>query len=540
MTKEKDTKHLRPAKGQFRWVNLFFLFAGLDIIIILISLTMIHTTLVSFNILIKRVDLLTEKQDWVESLRNTLLNVNAAGNDVFETRNVSRERGRYVAAQKELNLLLERSQEYGISVSEFNRQVQKMGRAEEDVFDLFGGRAGVELTEFERQKKAGGLMAIMDREQFNCMSELNALAASLRKDTTILMQQQYVILKQKRVAEWVFALFALLAVVRILLFGKKLHATYEIYMSKQIQLTENLIKSNTALENRERKLKETQSMLVQAGKLSAMGQLGAGIAHELNQPLAAIRGYAQIMLREISDDSPHFEDLKMIEDQTSRMAEIINNIRKFARDEKAHFDVIDIHRPIRDAFMLLNAQLNDNSIEVKMQCGENISLLRANSNQLQQVFLNFISNAKDVLCMKKGSRQIWVVTRMVTAVDENTSLSGESGMNRDIEIIFGNNGPLIEEKDLDKIFDPFFTTKEPGKGTGLGMSISYGLIKDHGGELRVRNIRGGHLPISTELSVPNGGLPVDAQDNQGVEFVITLPAYLENNLGSKSADGRSS
>jgi len=271
---------------------------------------------------------------------------------------------------------------------------------------------------------------------------------------------------------------------------KQKSKSLEQAQAASLNIMEDLDLKRKEVEEREKKLKETQAMLVQAGKLSAMGQLGAGIAHELNQPLAAIRGYTQVLIEEIKDNDPHFEDLKIIEEQTDRMGTIVNNIRSFARDSKFTWELIDIHKPLEDAFMLLTTQLTNHNIEVVKDYGQDIPQINADGNQLQQVFINLISNARDALNKNNGGK-IWVSTRMLKLGKQKTDWK--------ISISIKNDGTPIPEEIIDQIFDPFFTTKDSGKGTGLGLSISYGIIKDHQGEIAAVN------------------------KEDGVEFVINLP-----------------
>jgi len=275
---------------------------------------------------------------------------------------------------------------------------------------------------------------------------------------------------------------------------------FEIYSEDEIgeladafhKMTVDLESRRKEVEEREKQLRKTQAMLVQAGKLSAMGQLGAGIAHELNQPLAAIRGHTQVMIEEIKKDNPHHSDLKMIEDQTQRMSKIINNIKTFARDSKTTMDLIDIRKPIDDAFMLFTTQLKTQNIEVIQEYAQDVPKINGDSHKLQQVFINLISNARDEL-VKKGGGKFWINTRLIKL--------GKSKVDLKVEVSFKNEGMPIAEKDIDRIFDPFFSTKELGKGTGLGLSISYGIIQDHHGEILVVN------------------------KEDGVEFLVQLPVY---------------
>jgi PAS domain S-box-containing protein len=274
-----------------------------------------------------------------------------------------------------------------------------------------------------------------------------------------------------------------------------------------LNIMKDLARRRKEIEEREKQLKETQGMLVQAGKLSAMGKLGAGIAHELNQPLTAIKGFAQVMLGELEENSPHFKDINKIVEQSARMAAIIDNVRAFARETKEEAKKpINIHKPIEDALMLVTAQLRNHGVEVikNYEAGgteagkQGFSKVMGNSNQLQQVFTNLITNARDALEGQQGGT-IWITTEQIQ--NPKTKI-------HNVIVFFKNNGPEIPDDVKDHIFDPFFTTKEVGKGTGLGLSISYGIIKDHKGEIEV-------------CSAPDGVafkilLPIAEGDGKGV------------------------
>jgi PAS domain S-box-containing protein len=304
-----------------------------------------------------------------------------------------------------------------------------------------------------------------------------------------------------------------------------------------INIMKDLARGRKEIEQREKELKETQGMLVQAGKLAAMGELGAGIAHELNQPLAVIRGYSQVLMEELPVEDSRRIDLDKIISMTTRMGDIIDNVRAFSRDTKTDKkESVNIHKTIEDALMLTNEQLKRRSIEVVRRYAQKsreapkdreASLVKreakdeirdtlhasrdtthdlrviGNANQLQQVFINLASNARDALEESgKGSGKIWIETK--ATMDHGPSTMDQEKMvtgHQSVVVSFRNDGPPIPKDVIGRIFDPFFTTKEVGKGTGLGLSISYGIIKDHNGEMTVENLKDG-----------------------GVEFKVTLPA----------------
>ena len=242
-----------------------------------------------------------------------------------------------------------------------------------------------------------------------------------------------------------------------------------------------------------RQLEETQAKLVQASKLSAMGELGAGIAHELNQPITIIQGFAQRVRRDESGRvEEHIEELDIIVDETVRMARIVDNISTFARQSDYRPEPTNPITPVENALLLLHAQLRVRGIQIIRDVSENLPQINADTARMQQVFLNLIVNARDALSeLPAGTaRQIRVAIR---AEDDHVLYEIE------------DNGPGISPALEQRIFEPFFTSKPPGEGTGLGLSIAYGIIQDHGGDIRLER------PQTT-----------------GARFVVSLPVLQGN------------
>ena len=236
-------------------------------------------------------------------------------------------------------------------------------------------------------------------------------------------------------------------------------------------------------------LKDTQAQLIESGKLASLGELVAGVAHELNQPLMVIRTSAQLMNRSSRKGTLRAEDIFETTDQidrsTTRMMRIIQHLRTFSRESQPQFSTVDIHNPLNECFLMIGNQLRIHDIDVVMDVPSDLPKVLGDGNQLEQVFLNLLSNARDAIFEKRGGKpdagngiaaglgKIWI-----------RALSVRDGREF-IEIEIGDSGIGISPENLEKVFDPFFTTKEIGKGTGLGLSISYGIIKDHQGEIEV-------------------------------------------------------
>ncbi|RJP64720.1 MAG: HAMP domain-containing protein [Candidatus Abyssobacteria bacterium SURF_17] len=231
--------------------------------------------------------------------------------------------------------------------------------------------------------------------------------------------------------------------------------------------TQELKRANEELERANSELRKTQAQLIQAGKMAAMGEFGAGVAHELNQPLAGIKGYAQLLLSMVPDDSPLKSRLVQIDRQASRMKEITQTMWNLARQSKFEYDFVDIRSSIHDSLILISEQFRQHQIEVMLETDDNLPRVYGDANQLHQVFLNFLTNARDAID-EKGSGMVKIQAAPVAD-------------GRYAQVLVMDTGRGIPSSILENIFNPFFTTKAPGKGTGLGLSINYSIIKHHNG-----------------------------------------------------------
>jgi hypothetical protein len=235
---------------------------------------------------------------------------------------------------------------------------------------------------------------------------------------------------------------------------------------------------------------ELERRLVQADKLSSIGLLAAGVAHEVNTPLAVISTYAQMLAKQISGDEQKFKLLDKIAKQTFRASEIVNSLLSFSRTSPTEFVEVDLNKVIRETLTLIEHQLEKASIEVKLTLESGLPGVKANSGKLQQVFLNLFLNARDA--METGGTlaiRTW----------------NEDGFAR-IEV--ADSGQGIPPEHLERIYDPFFTTKGSRKGTGLGLSVTYGIVREHGGAIRVESRPGAGARFHVEL--PLARKPVHA------------------------------
>lgn len=232
-----------------------------------------------------------------------------------------------------------------------------------------------------------------------------------------------------------------------------------------------------------------QSKLMHTEKMAALGQLVSGVAHEVNNPLAAIVGFTDLLLENPSLSQDAKQDLGIILQEAHRTRQIVQNLLSFARQMPAQREPVRINTVLQQTLKLRSYDLLSHGVEVVESYGDDLPLAIGDPHELQQVFLNILNNAYDAIQETPRRGRIEIST---------------CRSDGHVEIRFSNNGPGIEQPD--RIFDPFYTTKEVGKGTGLGLSICYGIIHSHGGEIIARN----------------------NPDGAGCTFYVRLPAAVEH------------
>jgi len=234
----------------------------------------------------------------------------------------------------------------------------------------------------------------------------------------------------------------------------------------------------------ERALRDTQEQLLQSEKLAAMGRLTSQIAHELNNPLYGIMNTLELLKTEISPDNRRRKILEMALSETVRLSDLLRKMLSFSKPDQEERHPVDINSVLDEILLLHEKQLKENDINIKYRLAEDLELVKASKNQLRQVFLNMVANARDA--MANGG-----TLTVTTGADDDK-----------VVIDITDTGSGIREEHIDKIFDSFFTTKGEIKGVGLGLSVCYGFIKDHGGDIEVKS-----------------------REKVGTTFTITLPVH---------------
>lgn len=227
-------------------------------------------------------------------------------------------------------------------------------------------------------------------------------------------------------------------------------------------------------------IKQAEEQLVNTEKLASIGTLAAGVAHEINNPLGIIIGFCNLLMENTPKDSQPYKDLKTIEKHALHCKGIIENLLNFARTKSDVYEIADVNQSLEELLNIVKHTLEVNNTELRIHFAKNLPLVKGNKQQLQQVFLNLITNAVDA--MDNGGRLL-INTRF-------------NPYTKRVEICFQDTGCGIEEELMERIFDPFFTTKE--KGTGLGLSISYGIITKYGGTITCQNQKG---PSGTTFTI---------------------------------------
>jgi two-component system, NtrC family, sensor kinase len=215
-----------------------------------------------------------------------------------------------------------------------------------------------------------------------------------------------------------------------------------------------------------------EDQLVQTEKLTSLGLLAAGVAHEVNTPLAVISNYIQMLAKQLPDGDPRHQLIDKIVKQTFRASEIVNNLLNFSRTGAAEFTEVDLNSVVEETLLLVAHPFKTARLQVIRNLQPQLPPVLGSNNRLQQVFLNLFMNARDA--MPSGG-----MLEVRTAAQ-----------NGSVEIEITDTGSGIPRENLHRIFDPFFTTKSSGRGTGLGLSVSYGIIKEHAGKIDVRSTPG--------------------------------------------------
>lgn len=255
------------------------------------------------------------------------------------------------------------------------------------------------------------------------------------------------------------------------------------------QLYENV---QTQLEQ----LNDAQALLVQREKLAAIGELSAGIAHELNNPLTGIILYSQLLEMQSAGDAKVIKDINQIVTQAKRASSIVHGLLNFARQHPMERNPLQINEIINRTIDLLAYEIRAHNVDLQLQLDEDLPLIIGDTHQLQQVLVNLINNA--LQAQQDNGKQGRIVIKSMTGKSEHNHSAIQGDV---VQLTVQDDGPGIPPDVQKRIFDPFFTTKATGKGTGLGLSICHGIIKEHNGYISVESVVGQGTIFCIELPV---------------------------------------
>jgi two-component system NtrC family sensor kinase len=231
-----------------------------------------------------------------------------------------------------------------------------------------------------------------------------------------------------------------------------------------------------------------QERLLQSEKMASVGQLVSGVAHELNNPLTGVTGFAQLLLSRNLDQQTR-RDVETIYGEAQRAAKIVENLLSFARRRKAQKGLVNLNALLERVLELRSYDLRVKNIDLELDLDPRLPRTMADPDQIQQVFFNVITNAEHSILSARGQGKLRVRSR----ADKSY-----------VRLTFADDGVGIPQENLRRVFDPFFTTKEGGQGTGLGLTISYGIIDEHGGRIRVESRPGKGAAFTVELPIVSG------------------------------------
>jgi signal transduction histidine kinase len=258
-------------------------------------------------------------------------------------------------------------------------------------------------------------------------------------------------------------------------------------------------RAEEAQQTAERELEEQRSLRLRSDRLRSLGEMAAGIAHELNQPLVGVRGLAEHILIAMErgwvlDEETLQERMKSVVEQADRMAHIIEHVRRFAREAgKTKVEEVQVNGAVEAGLEMLEAQFRAHGLGLEAELAEGLPTVVVNAYSLEEVVLNLLSNARDAVQAQRGQKGDGFVPEVVVR-----SLMGDPGW---VQVEVEDNGTGISTENVQRVFDPFFTTKDPDRGTGLGLSISRSIIEEFGGRLELRS-----------------------EPGEGTKVIISLPA----------------
>jgi signal transduction histidine kinase len=280
-------------------------------------------------------------------------------------------------------------------------------------------------------------------------------------------------------------------------------------------LMDKLQQTISELNTSRRELLEAEEQLIHSEKVASMGQLAAGVAHEINNPLGTVLIYSHMLLKELDQTDPHRPDVEMIAQEADRCRTIVSGLLDCSRQSKPRNELTDVDALLRDTLAVVAKQDYFGHMRVAMELAPDLPTTVLDADQIRQAFINILRSAAEA-CAPPGELRpsaeheaAWEEARPSLTVSTTLLENGKT-----IAIRFADTGCGIPERNLERVFHPFFTTKQIGRGTGLGLAIVYGIVKMH-----------------------RGGISVDSKVGAGATFTITLPVLTSQNGEAEQGNG---
>jgi len=371
-------------------------------------------------------------------------------------------------------------------VSVFAKDITKRHRAEQLLQDVFTSAAvGMYIVQDGKFQRANPqfqkLVGYGEKE----LMGMDSMDIALPEDRNIVRKNAISMLKRPRLLPYEFRYVTRKGETRWALES----VSYINYRGKRATLGSFMDISET---------KRIEERMLMSSKLVSLGELAAGVAHEINNPLTSVMGFAQLVMAREGVPQDIKEDLDKIYQESRRVVKIVQNLLSFARQSPADKSYTDMNELIEKTLELRSYELKTSNITLATKFAADIPLVMADLNQIQQVILNIIINAEQAIAEAKGKGKITVTT------------SREKDC---VRISIADNGPGIAPENITRVFDPFFTTKPVGKGSGLGLSVCHGIVTEHGGKIYVESTAGKGATFTIELPAVEG---VAARDGEKV------------------------
>lgn len=449
----------------WRWYHFYFLLALFDVIVIAASLVLWHKSLGEFERALADVRDLDAKQEWVTDLRRALVDLNAPGNDVFETREVVSERDRFGAAYGRLQSLAQQREVGDPDFVSFERSVEAMVEQEAAVFQCFTKMEAETADDAQAQwfDQATAAMAAMDRHMAVAFSSLSRLEARFQREGSRLLDQYRVDLRRSARAENILLGVVLFILVGVFWYGRKLQRMHE-----------------RMIESQQRAFEEQQA------RLASVGEVCSSVAHGIRNPLAAISTSAQLALEFGTADEPTRLRLADVVTESNRLDKRVTRLLDFARGPGSAADAYDLRDAVAEAVHEIEATARQQDVELKVDCASVRARVTGNREQMVQAVIELVSNALD---FAPTGTKVEIACGRIPDRPDHAMVSVTDG------------GPGFREDVRRHACELFYTTKAEGSGIGLASVLRTAEL--HGGEVVIESAkpRGATVRVVVPLAI---------------------------------------